>query len=51
LQRLQNKFLRTTGNFARRTPTRDLHMVFKISYIHDFVKELWRQQATVILNH
>jgi hypothetical protein len=26
LQRLQNKVLRTIGNFARRTPVRDLRM-------------------------
>jgi hypothetical protein len=44
LQRLQNKVLRTT-------PTRDLHMAFKISYSYYFVTKLCREQATVILNH
>jgi hypothetical protein len=51
LQRLQNKVLRTTGNLPRRTPTHDLHMVFKIPYLYDFVTKLCRQQVTVILNH
>jgi hypothetical protein len=30
LQRLQNKVLCTIGNFPRRTPTRDIHVAFKI---------------------
>jgi hypothetical protein len=30
LQRLQNKVLRTIGNFARRTPVRELHKAFNI---------------------
>jgi hypothetical protein len=30
LQRLQNKVLRTTDHFPRRTPVRDLHVAFKI---------------------
>jgi hypothetical protein len=34
-ERLQNKVLRTIGNFARRTPVRDLHIASKISYAHD----------------
>ena len=33
LQRLQNRVLRTIGNYPRRTLTRDLHMVFKIPYV------------------
>jgi hypothetical protein len=28
LQRLQNKILRTIGNFPRRTPVRELHAAF-----------------------
>jgi hypothetical protein len=35
LQRLQNKVLRTTGNFPRCTSVRDLHMAFKIPYVYD----------------
>jgi hypothetical protein len=40
LQRLQNKVLRTTGNFPRRTPVRDLHMAFKLPYIYDYVTKI-----------
>jgi hypothetical protein len=50
LQRLQNEVLRTTGNLPGRTPTRDLHVAFKIPYLYDFVKKLRRHKATVILN-
>jgi hypothetical protein len=48
LQRLQNKVLRTTGNFSRRTPVRDLHMTFKFPYIYDYITKLCTQQAEVI---
>jgi len=48
-EHLENKGLRTIGNLPRRTPTRDLHMAFKITYLHDFVTKLCREQATVIL--
>jgi hypothetical protein len=51
LQLLQNKVLRTSGNFPRRTPVRDLQMAFKLPYIHDYVTKLCRQQAEVIQNH
>jgi hypothetical protein len=52
LQRLQNKFLRTSGSPLRiTTPTSDMHMAFKIPYIYDFVTKLCRQQAIVTLNH
>jgi hypothetical protein len=51
LQRLQNKVLRTIGNFPRRTPFRDLHIVFKIPYVYDYITKLCRQQAEVIQNH
>jgi len=50
LQRLQNKYLRATGNLPRGTSTRDLHMSFKIPYIYDFVTELCREQAGIINN-
>jgi len=33
------------------TPTRDLHMAFKILYLYDGVAKLSTQQAKVILNH
>jgi hypothetical protein len=51
LQRLQNKVLRTIGNFPRRIQVRDLHVAFKIPYVYDFVTKLCRQQAEVIQNH
>jgi hypothetical protein len=51
LQRLQNKVLRTTGNFPRFTPVRELHTAFNIPYMYDFITKLCRQHAEVILNH
>jgi hypothetical protein len=51
MKRLQNGVLRNTGNLPRGTPTRDLHVAFKIPYLYDFVTELCRQQVTVIPNH
>jgi hypothetical protein len=51
LQRLQNKVLRTIGNFPRRTPVRELHKAFNIPYIYDYITKLFRQQAEVIHNH
>jgi hypothetical protein len=51
LQRLQNKVLRTIGNFPRRTPVRELHKTFSIPYIYDYITKLSRQQAEVIQNH
>jgi hypothetical protein len=44
LQRLQNKFLLATDNFARCTPVHDLHVPFKISHVYYFVIKLCRQQ-------
>jgi hypothetical protein len=38
LQRLQCKVLRTIGNFPRCTPVRDLHTVFNLPYVYDYVK-------------
>jgi hypothetical protein len=51
LQVLQNKDLRTTGNFPRHTPVRELHKAFNIPYIYDYIIKLCRQQAQVIQNH
>jgi hypothetical protein len=51
LQRMQNKVLRTIGNFPRRTPVRELHKAFNIPYIYDYITELCKQQAEVIQNH
>jgi len=51
LHRLQNRVLRTIGNYPRRTSTRVLHMAFKIPYVYDFIRKLCRRQAEVIQNH
>jgi hypothetical protein len=51
LQRLQNKVLRTIGNYPRRTPVRDLHLAFQIPFVYDYITKLCRQQAEVIQNH
>jgi hypothetical protein len=51
LQRLQNRVLRTTGNFPRRISVRDLHVAFQIPYVYDFIMKLCRQQAEIIKNH
>jgi hypothetical protein len=51
LQRLQNKVLRTIGNYPRRTPVRDLHFSFQIPYVYDYITKLCRQEAKVIQNH
>jgi hypothetical protein len=51
LQCLQNKVLRTTGHFPRRTPVGELHAAFEIPYVYDFITKLCRQQAEVIQNH
>jgi hypothetical protein len=50
LQRLQNKVLRTTGNFPRRTSVRDLHTAFNFPYVYDYITDLCKQQAEVIQN-
>jgi hypothetical protein len=51
LQRLIGKVLRTTGNFPRRTPVRDLHAAFNHPYVYYYITELCRQQAEVKQNH
>jgi hypothetical protein len=51
LQRLQNRVMRTIGNFPRRTSVRDLHVAFQILYVYDFITKLCRQQAEIIQNH
>jgi hypothetical protein len=54
LQRLQNKVHRAVGkltNFPRRTPAREFHMAFRISYTYDHIMKLYRQQAVLIQNY
>jgi hypothetical protein len=43
--------LRTTGNFPRYTPIRDLHTAFKLPYIYDYVIKLCRPQEEVLQYH
>jgi hypothetical protein len=45
LQRLQNKVLRTNGNFQWFTPVRDLHRAFSLPYVYDYITKLCRKQA------
>jgi hypothetical protein len=48
---MQNKVLRTIGNFLRCTPVRDLHTAFNLPYLYDYLTKLCRQNAEVIQNH
>jgi hypothetical protein len=50
LQRLENKVLRSTGNFPRRTPVCEMQMGSHLPYVHDYMTKLCRQEAQVILN-
>jgi hypothetical protein len=50
LQRLQNKVLRTIGNFPRCTLGRDMHTAFNLPYVYDYITKLCRKQAEVIRN-
>jgi hypothetical protein len=47
LQRLQNKVLRTIGNF----PVRDMHTAFNLPYVYDYISKLCRKQAEAIRNN
>jgi hypothetical protein len=51
VQRLQNKVLRTIGNFPRRTSVRDMHEAFQIPHVYDYITKSCRQQAEVIQIH
>jgi hypothetical protein len=51
LQRLQNRVLRTIGNFPRRTTVRDIHVAFQIPHVYDYITKLCMQQAEIIENH
>jgi hypothetical protein len=48
---MQNKVLRTIGNFPRCTPVRDVRRAFNLPYVYDYITKLCRQQAEVIQNH
>jgi hypothetical protein len=45
LQRLQNRVLRTIGNFPRRTTVSDMHEALQIPYVYDYRTKSYRQQA------
>jgi hypothetical protein len=49
LQRLQNKVLRTIGNFPRYSPVCELHKAFNIRYIYDYITKLCRKQAKIMV--
>jgi hypothetical protein len=51
VQRKKNKILRTTGNFSKCKPVRDLHTGFNLPYVYDYVTKLCRQQAEGTQNH
>jgi hypothetical protein len=48
---MQNKVLRTIGNFPRCTPVRDLHTAFSLQRVFDYNTNLCRKQAEVMQNH
>jgi hypothetical protein len=47
---MQNKVLRTIGNFPRYIPVSDLHTAFNLPYVYDYRTKLCRQQAEVMQN-
>jgi hypothetical protein len=51
LLKLQNRVIRANGNLDRCTPARDLHAVFKISFVYDYLNKSCRTQAELILEH
>jgi hypothetical protein len=50
LQRVQNKVLRTIGNFPRHISIRDMHIAFQVQYVYDYITKLCRRQAEIIQN-
>jgi hypothetical protein len=51
LQHLENKVLRTTGNFPSHIQVREMQMGFHLPYVHDYMIKFCRQEAEFILNH
>jgi hypothetical protein len=51
LQRVQNRVLRTTGNFSRNTSIWDKHAAFQLRYVYDYITKLCRRQAEIIHKH
>jgi hypothetical protein len=48
LQRVQNKVLRTTGNFPRCRPVRVLNTTFNLPYVNNYITNFCRKQSEVI---
>jgi hypothetical protein len=48
---LKNKVFRTTVNFPRCTPVRNLHTSFNLPYAYDYISKLCRQQGEVTQNY
>jgi hypothetical protein len=48
---LPNRVLHATGNLDRCPPISELHVVFKMPCVYDYITKLSRTQAEVILNH
>jgi hypothetical protein len=51
LQLVQNKVLRTIGNFPTHTSIRDMHLAFQVQYVYGYITTLCRRQAEIIHNH
>jgi hypothetical protein len=51
MKRLQNKVLRTIGNFPSHTPVCKLHKAFNIPFIYEYITKLCRKEARIIYNH
>jgi hypothetical protein len=47
----KTRFSAPLTSFPRRTPVRDLHTAFSLTYVYDYITKLCRQQAEVIQNH
>jgi hypothetical protein len=48
---LNDLIVNLIGNFPKRTSIRDMHQVFHIPYVCDYITKSCRQQAEVIQNH
>jgi hypothetical protein len=51
LHPLQNKIIRTNGNFTRCTKVYDFHTAFNLPYVHDYKTTLCWRQPEVTQNH
>jgi hypothetical protein len=51
LQRVQNRVLRTIGNFPSHTSIRDVHVAFHVPYIYDCITKLRIRQVQIIHYH